>query len=146
MPRWTREQIRALDATDELAPLRPQFRIPTGARYFNGNSLGLLSQPAEAAIKDALDAWRSLGGEAWFRGSQPWLELVGKAAALMAPLVGAEPELVTVANSTTVNLHQLLSTLFHPTLKRHKILIDETIFCSDLYAIRSHLKLRNLDP
>jgi kynureninase len=74
------------------------------------------------------------------------LELVGKAAALMAPLVGAAPDCITVANSTTVNLHQLLSTLFHPTPERHKILIDDTIFCSDLYAIRSHLKLRNLDP
>ena len=64
----------------------------------------------------------------------------------MAPLVGAELESVTVANSTTVNLHQLLSTLFRPTPRRHKILVDDTIFCSDLYAIRSHLQLRTLDP
>jgi kynureninase len=146
MPRWTRDKVNSLDATDELASLRQQFRIPPEIRYFNGNSLGLLSQPAVAALSDALEAWRSLGGEGWFRGSQPWLGLVAKAAALMAPLVGAEPESVTVANSTTVNLHQLLSTLFHPTPRRHKILVDETIFCSDLYAIRSHLRLRNLDP
>jgi kynureninase len=146
MSQWTLEKIRSLDAADDLAPFRQQFRIPRGMRYFNGNSLGLVSQPAEVALADAVEAWRSLGGEGWFRGSQPWLELVGKAAALMAPLVGTEPESVTVANSTTVNLHQLLSTLFLPTPKRHKILIDETIFCSDLYAIRSHLKLRNLDP
>ena len=146
MPRWTREKVRSLDETDELAPLRQQFQIPPGIRYFNGNSLGLLSRPAEAALFAALEAWRSLGGEAWFRGEQPWLELVAKAAALMAPLVGAEPEALTVANSTTVNLHQLLSTLFHPTSGRRKILVDETIFCSDLYAVRSHLKLRSLDP
>ena len=146
MPRWTREKVRSLDETDELAPLRQQFQIPPGIRYFNGNSLGLLSRPAEAALFAVLEAWRSLGGEAWFRGEQPWLELVAKAAALMAPLVGAEPEALTVANSTTVNLHQLLSTLFHPTSGRRKILVDETIFCSDLYAVRSHLKLRSLDP
>lgn len=142
----TTEKARSLDATDELAPLRRQFRIPPGIRYFNGNSLGLLSQPAEAALADALDAWRSLGGEGWFRGREPWLGMVAQAAALMAPLVGAEAESVTVANSTTVNLHQLLSTLFRQTPGRHKILIDDTIFCSDLYAIRSHLRLRNLDP
>jgi kynureninase len=146
MRRWTREAVKSLDLTDELAPYRRQFQIPPGVRYFNGNSLGLLSHPAEAALSDALEAWRSLGGEGWFRGEQPWLGLVARAAALMAPLVGAEPEAVTVANSTTVNLHQLLSTLFHPTAQRRKILVDETIFCSDLFAIRSHLKLRNLDP
>jgi kynureninase len=146
MPRCTRDEARSLDAADELGPLRQQFRIPQGVRYFNGNSLGLLSQPAEAALSEALEAWRSLGGEGWFRGSQPWLGLVARAAGMMAPLVGAESESVTVANSTTVNLHQLLSTLFHPTAQRHKILIDDTIFCSDLYAVRSHLKLRDLDP
>jgi kynureninase len=146
MPRWTREQARSLDEADELAPLRQQFQIPPGIRYFNGNSLGLLSRPAEAALFGALETWRSLGGEGWFRGEQPWLELVAQAAALMAPLVGAEPEAVTVANSTTVNLHQLLSTLFHPTFTRRRILVDDTIFCSDLYAVRSHLKLRSLDP
>ncbi len=146
MRRWTRDEVNSLDEADELAPLRRQFQIPSGIRYFNGNSLGLLSRPAEAALFAALETWRSLGGEGWFRGSQPWLELVAKAAAMMAPLVGAEPEAVTVANSTTVNLHQLLSTLFHPTPARRKILVDDTIFCSDLYAVRSHLKLRSLDP
>src|SRR5580658_7866189 len=107
MPRWTRESTSSLDATDDLAPLRQQFHIPPGIRYFNGNSLGLLSQPAEAALSDALEAWRSLAGEGWFRGSQPWLGLIANVAAMMAPLVGAEPDSVTVANSTTVNLHQL---------------------------------------
>src|SRR5580698_7007139 len=81
-----------------------------------------------------------------FGGPNAWLGMMAKVSAQIAPLIGAEPREVTVANSTTINLHQLLSTLFRPTETRRKILVDETVFCSDLYAIRSHLALRGLDP
>ncbi len=51
-----------------------------------------------------------------------------------------------VANSTTVNLHQLLATLYHPQGTRTKILVDALSFPSDRYAIESHLRLRGRDP
>jgi len=64
----------------------------------------------------------------------------------IAPLVGAEPEEVIVTNSTTVNLHQLLTTLFQPEGRRTKILADELAFPSDIFAIQSQLRLHGLDP
>jgi kynureninase len=146
MAEWSREAARALDAADALGPLRELFFIRPGLLYFNGNSLGLLSRPAEEAVREVLDVWRSLGVDGWFTGPNAWLGMMEKASAQIAPLIGAEPREVTVANSTTINLHQLLSTLFRPTATRRKILVDETVFCSDLYAIRSHLALRGLDP
>ena len=146
MPEWTREAARALDAKDTLAPMRKLFRLREGLLYFNGNSLGLLSQPAERAVREVLDIWRSIGVDGWFTRPRPWLEMMDKVSAQIAPLIGADPKEVTTANSTTVNLHQLLATLFRPSGMKRKILVDENIFCSDLYAIRSHLQLRGLDP
>jgi kynureninase len=146
MAEWTREAVRALDGKDRLGPLKKLFYLPAGVRYFNGNSLGLLSQPAERAVRDVLDVWESIGVDGWFTGPRAWLGMMDKVSAQVAPLVGAEPEEVTTANSTTVNLHQLLATLYRPTGTKRRILVDETIFCSDLYAIKSHLQLRGLDP
>lgn len=146
MPEWTRAAVRALDSKDPLAPLKKLFHVAPGLLYFNGNSLGLLSRPAEQAVRDVLEVWGSTGIDGWFTGSRPWLGMMDKISALLAPLVGADPREVTTANSTTVNLHQLLSTLYRPTGPKRKILVDETIFCSDLYAIQSHLRLRGLDP
>ncbi len=51
-----------------------------------------------------------------------------------------------VTNGTTVNLHQLLATLFQPRPGRDRILIDALAFPSDRYAVQSHLRLRGLDP
>ncbi len=146
MPVWTRADVRALDAEDALAPLRSLFPIRPGLLYFNGNSLGLLSQPAERAVHDVLEVWRSVGIDGWFTGSKPWLGMMDQVSTQLAPLIGAEPDEITTANSTTVNLHQLLATLFQPAGARRKILVDEHVFCSDVYAIRSHLQLRGLDP
>src|SRR5262249_19554888 len=53
---------------------------------------------------------------------------------------------VIAANSTTVNLHQLLATLFRPELGRNRILADALAFPSDIHAVQSHLRLRGLDP
>src|SRR5580700_8028776 len=146
MPEWTREAVRALDANDALAPLRKLFNLRAGVLYFNGNSLGLLSQPAERAVREVLEVWQSIGVDGWFTGPRAWLGMMDKVSVQVAPLVGAEPREVTTANSTTVNLHQLLATLYRPAGAKRKILVDETIFCSDLYAIKSHLQLRGLDP
>jgi kynureninase len=136
----------ALDAQDELASFREQFYRTPGQIYLDGNSLGLLSRPAERALLRVLEEWKTLGIEGWQRGDPPWFFLAEELGKRTAPLIGAEPEEVIVANTTTVNLHQLLATLFQPQAGREKILTDALSFPSDLYAIRSHLRLRGLDP
>jgi kynureninase len=42
------EHARALDAQDPLRAFRDEFYLPRTGLYFDGNSLGLLSRPAEA--------------------------------------------------------------------------------------------------
>jgi len=69
-----------------------------------------------------------------------------RAAALLAPIIGADAADVMVGQSTTVNLHQLLATFYDPNGPRPRILIDEHSFPTDRYAVESHLRLRGHDP
>jgi kynureninase len=124
-----------LDAADPLAGFADEFYKPEGQIYLDGNSLGLLCRPAEAALREALESWRSRAVLGWTAGPEPWFEMSRKAAGLLAPLLGAEPADVMVGQSTTVNLHQLLATYWNPD--RPNILIDEWAFPSDRYAVES---------
>jgi len=135
-----------LDAIDPLREFRSRFYLPPDTIYLDGNSLGLLSIQAEEAILRLLNEWKHLGVEGWLDGSPPWFMLAESVAADTAAIIGASADEVAIANSTTVNLHQLLATLFQPSLGRDVILADSLNFPSDLYAINSHLTLRGLDP
>ncbi len=140
------EYARKLDAADPLAGFRARFHAPaSGAIYLDGNSLGLLSHDAEASVRRVLDEWKTLAIGGWLDARSPWFDLAEKLAARVAALVGAAPAEVAVANSTTINLHQLLATLYRPGA-RPKILAFADEFPSDLYAIASHLRLRGRDP
>jgi kynureninase len=138
----------ARDRDDPLRDFRHRFYgLESGAIYLDGNSLGLLSKDAEAATLQALDEWKRVGVEGWTEANPPWFTLPERLAAQVAPLVGASPDEVIVTGSTTVNLHQLLATLYDPTdRERPKILADALAFPSDIFAIESHLRLRGLDP
>jgi kynureninase len=76
------------------------------------------------------------------KGDNPWFYLSERLGHMMAPLVGANEKEVIVTGSTTINLHQMLSTFYRPTSKRYKILTEELSFPSDIYAIKSHLVMR----
>ena len=139
--------VHPLDAADPLAPLRERFYLPAGGPvYLDGNSLGLLSRDAENSVRRVLDEWKTLAIGGWLDGAPPWYTLAEGLAARVAPFVGAGPEEVAVTNSTTVNLHQLLATLYQPGGERTKIVAYGGEFPSDLYAIKSHLRLRGIDP
>jgi len=141
-----RRRAAELDSCDELARLRERFYVLPGQIYLDGNSLGLLSGDAEAGIHRVLESWRELAIEGWTGANPAWFTLAEELGAQMASLVGADAGEVVVTNSTTVNLHQLLATLYDPRDKRQVIVADSLNFPSDNYAIRSHLQLRGLDP
>ncbi|MEY3774973.1 MAG: hypothetical protein RLZZ129_1753 [Verrucomicrobiota bacterium] len=134
------------NAADPWARLRAEFYLPPDKIYLDGNSLGLLSRRAERRLAQAMADWRRLGVNGWTDADPAWLEWTGRVAAQVAPLLGAAPEEVAVTGQTTVNLHQLLATLYDPTASRRTILADPLNFPSDLHALQSHLRLRGLDP
>lgn len=140
------EEARDLDRLDSLKRFREEFYIQPEMIYMDGNSLGLMSRRAERTLLEIMDSWKAHGINGWTGGERPWFYLPEQLSAKMAPFVGAKPEEVMVTGSTTSNLHQILATFFRPDGKRTKILADELNFPSDIYAIKSQLELRGLDP
>lgn len=143
----------ALDRDDPLARFPAEFHLPAGKIYLDGNSLGLLSRQAEAALHHAIEQWRTLGIDGWLDPTSPWLTLADRAADRLAPLLGAAPDEIAATGQTTANLHQLLATLYNPNPTtvagepRRTVIVGDTLnFASDTYALQSHLRFRGLEP
>jgi kynureninase len=142
----TEKDAKQLDRDDSLSRFREEFYIKPNTIYLDGNSLGLLSKRAERTLLDSLNDWKEHGIDGWTKGKHPWFFLSERLGEMMAPLVGAEAEEVIVTGSTTVNLHQLVATFYKPAGKKSKILADELTFPSDIYALKSQLRIRGFDP
>ena len=142
----TLEDARKRDAQDDLRRFRELFYLPRDGIYMDGNSLGLASRLAEERLLKTLEEWKQLGIEGWRGADPPWIGLAETLSELIAPLLGATPESIILANSTTVNLHQALATFYRPASGRRLILIDEFAFPTDVYAIKSQMHLHGLDP
>ncbi|MDT4940239.1 MAG: kynureninase [Pseudonocardiales bacterium] len=146
----TEDDARARDAADELPTLRDRFHIPPHgdgeAAYFAGNSLGLQPKGLRERLGQELDDWARFGVEGHGEAARPWVayhELLREPA---ARLVGALPSEVVAMNSLTVNLHLLMISFYRPSADRFKILIEDTAFPSDSYAVRSQAALHGYDP
>ncbi|MGE0710005.1 MAG: kynureninase [Planctomycetota bacterium] len=148
------EEARALDAADPLSCLRERFLVPPSpahadgreAIYLCGNSLGLQPRATREALLAELDDWARLGVEGHFHGRHPWFPYHEALRAPAARVVGALPHEVCVMNSLTVNLHLLMTSFFRPEGRRRKLLIDAPTFPSDVYAAKSQLRCRGVDP
>src|SRR5437763_7347999 len=114
-------EAAARDARDPLARFAAEFVKPPGTIYLDGNSLGLLCRGAEESLREAVESWRERAILGWTDGPEPWFDMSRRAAALLAPLLGAEAEDVAVGQSTTVNLHQLLATYYDPDGPRPRV-------------------------
>jgi len=129
-----------LDEEDELKTFRKRFFIPDDTIYFNGNSLGLLSCDSEEALHRVLGEWKNLGVSGWLQASSPWFTYAENVGAMAAHLVGADPEEVVMTGTTTINIHTMIATFLSKSKKR-KILTDKLNFPTDIYALRSQLRL-----
>ena len=142
----SREAAQERDRRDPLRGYRQRFHVPAGQIYLDGNSLGLLTTDAEAEVLRSLAQWKDLGISGWLGADPPWFTLGEDLGALVAPLVGAEPQSVVVTGSTTVNLHALLATFYRPQGRRRKIIATGLDFPSDIYALQSEVALQGGDP
>jgi kynureninase len=140
-----------LDVADALAGWRDQFHIPrrpdgTEVIYFCGNSLGLAPRGVADAVKQELEDWERLAVDAHFAGRTPWYSYHEQFRESGARLVGAVPGEVVYMNSLTVNLHLMMASFYRPTRERHRILIEDAAFPSDIYAARTQLRWHGFDP
>ncbi|MGC4107869.1 MAG: kynureninase [Thermomicrobiales bacterium] len=136
----------ARDAADPLARFRERFYVQPGITYLDGNSLGLLSRDAEAAVLNALENWKQHGVEGWMAADPPWFTLGESLGARIAALMGTGPENVVVTGTTTTNLHQMVGTFYRPEGERRKIVATSLDFPSDVYALQGQIRLRGGNP
>ncbi|GAA1588487.1 kynureninase [Kribbella hippodromi] len=113
--------------------------------YFAGNSLGLRPKATRTELLEDLDAWAALGVEGHLDADRPWLPYHELLTGPASRLVGALPSETVVMNSLTVNLHLLMVSFYRPTRSRHRIVIEDSAFPSDSYAVRSQAAFHGFD-
>ncbi|HWI39287.1 MAG TPA: kynureninase [Burkholderiales bacterium] len=127
-----REDCARLDAADPLAPLREKFDLPDGVIYLDGNSLGPLPRAAKARVERVIS-------EEWAKGlirswnTAGWIELPQRVGAAIASIIGAQPDEVIAADSTSVNLFKVLSAALAARPERRVIVSEPDNFPTDLY-------------
>jgi len=143
-------RAKDLDAADPLPTRRAEFHVPPHdageAAYFAGNSLGLQPKGLRGRLGEFLDDWARLGVEGHLEARRPWYSYHELLRGPAARLVGALPEEVVVMNSLTVNLHLMMVSFYRPAPERHAILIEDSAFPSDSYAVRSQAAFHGYDP
>lgn len=131
----TREECAALDAADPLAGLRAEFRLNEGEVYLDGNSLGPVCEPAAARVREVLDVeWSTQLVRGWGQG---WMDQPLRLGERLAPLLGAHPHEVLIADTLTVLLAKLIGGALELRPDRHVVVTDAVNFHSDLYIVRA---------
>ena len=127
-----REDLEALDRSDELRDFRARFDLPPDLVYLDGNSLGPPSRATRERIARAVE-------DEWGRGlirsweSAGWISLPQRTGDKIARLIGAGPGEVIAADSTSVNLFKALSIALQANRGRRIVLSERGNFPTDLY-------------
>ena len=116
--------------------MRERFALPDGTIYLDGNSLGALPRDTAARIADTVTReWgRDLIGS-W--NSAGWIASPRRVGDALAPLIGARPGEVVVADSTSVDLFKVLTVAMEIASRndamRDAIVSEADNFPTDLY-------------
>jgi kynureninase len=136
----TRAECVDLDLRDPLAAHRRAFALPDGVVYLDGNSLGALPAVTPARLRQVVeDEWgRGLIGS-W--NDAGWIDAPRRVGAVIARLIGAGPDEVICADSTSVNLFKALAAalrLQHMAGAECDVILSERgNFPTDLYIAQA---------
>ena len=135
----TRAALAEQDARDPLATLRDQFALPANTIYLDGNSLGVLPRATESRVTEVIQReWGTDLIRSW--NTAGWIDLPARLGTKIARLVGAEPESLVVADSTSINLFKVLAAGLRIQSERAPsrriILSEEENFPTDLYMVQ----------
>ncbi len=129
----TRRDAAAADQQDPLAVHREQFRIDPGVVYLDGNSLGALPVRVEGRVAEVIaEQWGRDLIRSW--NKHGWADLPRTVGDKIGSIIGAEPDSVIAADSTTVNLYKAVHAALSMT-PRPRILTDAGNFPTDIYAM-----------
>ena len=139
----TLDEATKLDAADPLASARARFVLPDGVIYLDGNSLGAL--PTAAAEALATTAERQWGEDliaSW--NKHGWIDWPTRIAAKLAPIVGAKPSELLIADSTSVCLFKLLAAALRARPGKRTVLTQRRNFPTDLYVAQGLAEMLGL--
>ncbi len=135
----TIEYARELDRQDELRKFRDLFVVSDpDTIYMDGNSLGRMPKATVQLISGLSEQWSGdlIGG--WKNG---WFDLSQRVGEKIAKIIGAKPDEVIVADSTSINLLKLVMAALQANPAKKVIVSDELNFPSDLHALEAAIKL-----
>ena len=137
-------EAQQLDEADPLAFARERFLLPEGLMYLDGNSLGALPKATPTAL--AATAERQWGEDliaSW--NKHEWIDWPAQVAAKLSPIVGAPPNELLIADSTSVCLFKLLASAVGARPGRETILSQRANFPTDLYVAQGLADMLGLD-
>lgn len=128
------DRARTLDAGDPLRAYRERFDVPDGVIYLDGNSLGCLPSATPARLEQVVrEEWGSDLIRSW--NTAGWIDMPAKLGGKIAPLIGAQPHEVIVADSVSVNIFKLISAALALRPGRKVVLSEPGNFPTDIYMI-----------
>ncbi len=137
------EYARKLDRRDDLGRFRERFLIDDpGLIYLDGNSLGRVPKDAISLMDRVIrHQWGNRLIRAW---NDEWMGLSRRIGGKLAGLIGARPDEVIIADSTSVNLFKLIAGALKERPGRRRIVTDSVNFPSDIYILKAVADM--LDP
>ena len=140
MTQLTLADVRTLDQSDPLRGFRDRFALPEGVIYLDGNSLGALPKSASQRLASiVMEQWGQSLIRSW--NDHDWIGAPQRVGGKIAALIGAQPEEVIVADSTSVNLFKLLIAATRLKPDRSDIVTEAGNFPTDLHIARSVAEL-----
>jgi kynureninase len=146
----TRSDAAALDLACPLRLTSERFVLPPGVIYLDGNSLGALPVGVSERLRSVVeDEWGTGLIRSW--NDARWMELVGRVAARIAPLVGARGEDLHLGDSTSVSLFKTMVAAARLRPDRTVVVVEPSTFPTDGYIAAGvadllGLELRWCDP
>ena len=133
-----------LDASDPLSRFRKKFFIDDPELiYLDGNSLGRLPLDSITSAKNLVEKeWGVDLIRGWGKG---WLNSPEKISEKLAKVIGAQPEEVIIADSTSINLFKLVLSALKFQSSKREIITDDLNFPSDLYVLEAVVKVVEMD-
>lgn len=132
----TRPTAEALDRADPLAGLRVRYALPPGLIHLDGDSGGPLPRTTPARLRRFVEHSREQQtGRP--RGESAWRGEARLAATALAPLIGADPSEITVAETTSINLFKALLAAARLRPDRPVLAVGNDCFPADCWLARS---------
>ena len=141
MDKLSADYAQHLDQTDPLAHFRDRFVISDeNLIYVDGNSMGRMPKATQSLLADIQATWSERLIRSW---TEKYFHIAQEIGGKLAGLIGARPDEVIIAESTTVNLFKLATAALTAQHGRTKIITDDLNFPSDLYALEGVCRTLN---